>query len=517
MARQTSPSLAGAARSRTALVALASGLGAWGLLLLATAGRVGVPLEEVHRHTSRYWEDMAVATSNYLNSGQPAPEANLASNEGGDLRNAYKRYMPKAAREQGLAPWRFWSTIEVKPFLKRERLIQRPYDDPGRAFLMRMGFHLVGGVAPYLGLWLGALWMGPALIWLAWELARAGRHLEAALLPLALALSACVVDMLALTYSAVGFYVIATTLLAAFASYACLAPSPSVRGLLLRALGTGLGFALCAYARSGTLLLAAGFLLAAGWGLARTTGGLRALPALLLMAALFGPYALVRPPRHHGVWGDLWQGLGDFDRTRGHAWSDGELRKLLRREGLKIGRNVGADFETRQTEATLRRIFFDDVRQAPGWYALILVKRVAATVTQWKLRPWPPLDGVSFAPQTSENEGLTDAYYAMVAPLDVFGVGARRVELPLPVLWLGPLALLSAWVRARRRGDTTAAARLGAELGLLACLALATLPIPVLISTSSTFETQTFGFVYLAGAAFAVAGFRRARRRSAAP
>jgi hypothetical protein len=493
--------------------ALVGGAVGWGLLLVGTVARYGRPLDDVHRHTSRFWEDTAVATSNYLNAGQAAPEANLASNEGGDLRNAYKRYMPKAALEAGIQPWQFWRTIEVKPFLKRERLIQRPYDDPGRALLMRLGYHAAGGVAPYVGLWLGVLFVGPVLFGLALELAAAGRMFEALALPVVLGSSAFVVDTLGLPYSAVGFYLIAGVLLIAFAGYACLSAAPTRRGLLARALGAGVYFALCAYTRSGTLLLAGGFLLAAGWGLERalrsegSAPGLRprALPALLLAGALLGPYALVRPPRHHGIWGDLWQGLGDFDRTRGHAWSDGELRQLLRRNGLKIGRNVGADFETPQTEATLRRIFISDITEAPGWYAGILVKRVGATLTQWKLRPWPALGGPSFAPQTSENEGLTDAYYAMVAPLDVFGLGGRRVELPLPLLWLAPLGLLVAWVRARRARDAEQAERRVGELGVIACLALATLPIPVIFSVSTAFETQCFGLVYLSAAVFALA------------
>ncbi len=125
------------------------------------------------------------------------------------------------------------------------------------------------------------------------------------------------------------------------------------------------------------------------------------------------------------------------------------------------------------------------------------------TLTQWKLHPYGPTDGISIAPQTSENEGLTDAYYAMVTPLDVFVLGGWRREVRLEWLWLPPLALVAAWGVARRRGLTETARRLGGALLLLACLALATLPVPVLISTSSTFETQAFAFVYFCGVAFA--------------
>jgi hypothetical protein len=106
----------------------------------------------------------------------------------------------------------------------------------------------------------------------------------------------------------------------------------------------------------------------------------------------------------------------------------------------------------------------------------------------------------------------------MVTPLDVFVLGAWRREVRLELLWLPPLALLAAWGLARRRGARETAGRLGGALLLLVCLVLATLPVPVLISTSSTFETQTFAFVYFCGAAFVAGELVRlaARRRSRA-
>lgn len=527
--RPTLPAADSTPRGRARLVGLAAGLGAWALLAWNTAAWRPGELGDLHRHTSRYWEDMAVAVSNYLAEGREVAVASLASAAGGDLRNAYKRYMPKAASDEGLRPWQFWRTITVKPFLQRERLEQRPYDDPGRALLMRTGFRLLGGVAPYLGVWLGALFGGPVLVWIAWELGRAGYVAAGVVLPLLLATSGFFVELLALPYSAAGFYAIAVGLLLAFAAYALLAPAPTRRGLVLRGLLAGLYFALCALCRSGTLVLAPGFLLAAGWGVLRVMrrqpdGSTlrawrpRALLLLVVAGALLVPYGLVRPPRHHGVWGDLWQGLGDFDRTRGHVFSDGELRQLLRRQGVRIGRNVGADYESDETEAVFRRVFLTDVAGAPAWYAEILVKRLLATLSQWKLRPYGPADGVSFAPQTSDNEGLMDAYYAMVPGIDVFGAGAWRREWRLELLWTPPLALLVAGLLAWRRGPPELRARLAGELGLLACLAVATLPIPVLISTCPAFETQAFAFVYFAGLAFAAEEAVRlvaARRASA--
>lgn len=516
----------GGARARPRLARVLGalvGVVAWGLLAWNTAAWRPGELDRLQQHVRRYWEDLAVATSNYVARDGEVARAGLASSVGSDLYNAYKRYMPKAAAAEGLRPWQFWRTIPVKPFLRRARLEQRPYDDPGRAGLMRVGFHLLGGVAPYLGLWLGVLLAGPVLIWLGFELCAAGRTVAGVTLPLLLGGSAFFVEVLALAYSAVGFYVIAVVLLAVFAAYALLAPEPTRRGLLGRALAAGLVFALCALCRSSVLLLLPGWLLAAAWGAWRVTrgagGGLRPrlLLALVVCGALFGPYALVRPARHHGVWGDLWQGLGDFDRTRGHYWSDVELRKLLRRQGLPITRNAGVDFESDQTEATLRRIFLDDVRAAPLWYLDILVRRTLATVTQWKLRPYGPADGVSIAPQTSENEGLTDSYYAMVAPADVFGVGRWRREWRLELLWLPPLGLLVAGAVAWRRGRLETAERLGRASGLVVCLGLAALPVPVIFSTSTAFETQTFALAYFAGLALALDELALWALRSRAP
>ena len=91
-----------------------------------------------------------------------------------------------------------------------------------------------------------------------------------------------------------------------------------------------------------------------------------------------------------------------------------------------------------------------DVRADPLWYAGILLKRLAATVTQWKLRSWGPWSGHPVAPRGHPSEGVIDAYYALTTTVDFVGAGPFRLELPLPVLVLPTWGLVFlAW---RRKG-----------------------------------------------------------------
>ena len=132
----------------------------------------------------------------------------------------------------------------------------------------------------------------------------------------------------------------------------------------------------------------------------------------------------------------------------------------------------------------------------------ILLKRTAATLTQWKLRPWPPSSGRSIAPSTTANEGLIDACYTLATTVDRFGIAGRNVELPIPLL-LAPtavLAVIAAQARRRRRPDVA----LERRLAVVACVAVATIGHPVLLTTASALETEAFALTYIVGAAFAV-------------
>lgn len=487
-------------------LALALGLSSGALLAYNTALRPDASLEDL-RAPRRYWEDVAIGASQYLQRGAAVPTVPIGSAPATDLRHALRRYILKAAAADGIRPWEFWRTVRIKPSLKRERIVPRDYDDPGRPALIGLGFRLAGGVAPYLGLWLGALLTVPVLLWSAWELIAANRPLAAALLPFLLAAWAHLVDLLALPYSAAGFYLLALLVLANLAVYALLGSSRSTSGLVLRLLAAGAGFALCVACRGSVMLLLPGFLLVVllavrrvlGTG-ARWRGGLLAAGVVVFLL----PYVLTRQQKHHAVWGDIWQGLGDFDTAKGHVWSDPALRALLRQEGMRLHRNVGVEFESDESERITRRIVLTHIREDPPWLATILVKRLGVTLTQRKLWAWEPRDGRTYYPTTRINEGTVDRYYNMAATADVFGLGPWRREIPMGLLtvpaWLPCLLGLAGLGSARLRSWRE---RFAPPAGVVACVALAAATLPVAIMTGAL-EMQAFVVVYLIGLALTV-------------
>jgi len=472
----------------------------------------------------RYWEDLAVAASRVvIKGGEPrADPVSINSADGAELRLGFQRSLTRAAAEEGVRPWQFWRTLAVRPLLKGRLLLPREVDDPGRAGLLTAAFRLLGGIAPFLPLWVGALAAAPVVAWAGWELSRAGRTAAGVVFTLLLAGSPYVIDALALPYSAVGFYLIALVAIVPLAAHAV---SADVRpaGLVVRALAAGTVFALCVLCRSGSIFLLPGYALAlaAGawrlgtasrWRLARRIASAAALLALFLV-----PYALMREPRHHEVWLGLWEGLGDFDRTRGHAWDDDVAREVLRSAGAAPPERYPVWENAPENEALFRRLVLTNIRSAPGWYAGILGQRLWATLTQSKLAPWAPRDGISVAPRESPSEGAIDTYYAMATPVDWVGIGPWRFEMPLVLLW-GPTLLLmfafalGRWIAPLRPlGD-----RLGPPLFVVLCTAAAGLGLPVLFTTAAGLETQAFAIVYFLGFAFLIdETVRYARTRAA--
>jgi hypothetical protein len=237
------------------------------------------------------------------------------------------------------------------------------------------------------------------------------------------------------------------------------------------------------------------------------------------MLALFtAHYALVREPRHHEVWLGVWEGLGDFDRTRGHAWDDDVAREVLRRAGAEPPERYPVWEYAPENEPLFRRLVFDDVRSAPGWYAGILARRLWATLAQIKLAPWAPLDGLSITPQGSPNEGAIDHYYGMATTADWIGLGPWRFELPLAVLE-GP-ALLLVLLVVLGRGIARLrpwSARLAPAAFVLLCVAVAALGLPVLFTTAAGIETQAFVVVYFLGVALLLDEALRYRRAAGLP
>jgi hypothetical protein len=203
----------------------------------------------------------------------------------------------------------------------------------------------------------------------------------------------------------------------------------------------------------------------------------------------------MRPPRRHDVWQPLWEGLGDFDRTKGHAWSDPVAEEVVKKAGAEA-------LWTRRSEAIFRALLLSDVRGDPLWYATILAKRVGATVVQWKLWPWGPRDGIHIRRRSSPNEGFIDKYYGYTTTVDHVGFGSRQVELPISLLLLPTVLLIALSLPTRFAPGAQTVRRRRAGLEAVGCVAVAALPLPVLITTAGAQETQAFALVYLLGLSF---------------
>jgi len=488
--------------------------------------------EELERRLTgfRGWDDIAIAGARYASGDYPVAAYEIANRNRRDLPDflAYRDELLRELRRARVRPQQFWRTIDASAFKDDARVLARRWDDSGRVLLLALGFQGLGGIAPFLLFWLGILAALPVLVWLGAELCLAGRPPAAAALLALVASSAFVIDLLMLDYSAAGFSLLAVLLVALLAAYAFFG-MPRPRGLLLRALLAGLLFGWFTAARSGSLLTLAGVvpaLLVASWRALPAARPSRraalALAALVLYAApcalppllherwlqgTLGRLQIYRKPKAvHDVWVTLWQGLGDFDRSKGHTFLDkaGELEAKKHGSPLRL---------SERSEELFRSLLLRDVREDPLWYAGILAKRTLATLTLRKLWPWGPLDGKSFAEASHPAEGVTDNYWGMTQRADFFRLGRSTWEAPMPLLLLPTLGLLGFALVARE--PLRADARRG--VGVTACVALAALPAPVLVSTAAGFEAETFVIAHLTGAAFfAECGFYALRRAAAA-
>jgi hypothetical protein len=477
----------------------------------------------------RLWSDWALAVSYYLDAVRPvSPEKEAAKQwpSWEETEEAYRQILIQKPRRGGWEPAAFWRTLRDEPFLPaRGRPRAAASDDPGRARALAFGYRLLGGPAPFLILWLGALVAVPIVVWTAWETVDAGWPVAGAVFLLLVAASPFVVESLAFPRASVGFYVAAVLLLVPLAVYAALG-RPTPRGLALRALLAGAFFALCALCRSGTLFLLPGFALAILVGARRAAAGhtvvdsrqstvdstgRRGRRSLLsttdyrlltaaLAALLVAPYLFVRPAQRHETWGAIWEGLGDFDRTKGHSWSDPAAEAAARAEGAD-------GLTTPSGQAALRRLVLRDVRQDPLWYGGILARRLAATVTLRKLWPRTAADGLWMTRSTSANEGFMDKYWTYTSTVDFLGPPSLRVEVPVWLMLLPTAALAALAARARAEPERSG-------LWVLACAAAATLPLPVLVSTASGHEPQSYAVTYALGAALLA---ERLIRRAAPP
>ncbi len=477
-------------RRLAAIGVLAAAGGAALLVVNALAVRAGRPLPEVLPLTYRYWEDVRAGAAAVAGASDVA----LVPASG----DAFTEAVVTETARRGIEVTTFWRSIPLDdlPPPTTDRITA--LEDVGRARLLAVAFRAMGGVAPYLLLWVPVLLAAPALCVLAGAFASMGRPLAGIVLTLLAGASAFFADALFLSYSPVGFYVVALFLLAAFSAWAAstpaLRPRPAEFAL---ALAGGLTLALCAACRGGVLLLAPGFF-AAGLVLVIRAGRER-WPAVAIAALLIVPAFALRPSESHSLWIGVWEGLGDFDRERDHFWSDAAAKRALRAAGVDDLRGLAA-------EGTMRRLVLADVRDDPAWYAAILARRVRAVLRQDKIAP----PGHALAAPNGPGEGAMDGYYGLTRHADTYAMGNASVEVPTWMLW-APLALLA----------TLALARGGEwrrDLIVVAPIAAGALGVPVLVSTAGAFETQAFVLVHLAAAALLVDGAARTvRGRSIRP
>lgn len=496
---------------RTAAIAAAIGLAA--SALLAAHARVlggGTPLADL-RAPRRYWEDVCVAVKEFVD-GRYTPEsapppAARSFEEGFAL---CQELVTGGAARQEIRPGQFWRTIHLRPFIWfREHLVGgRPFEDPGRAVVLAAGFRVLGGISPFLLIWLGVLAAVPVFFWIAWELARAGRSLAAGVFLLLLAGSPFFVDCLTLTHSGMGFYLVALLALAALASHAALSERVTASGLLVRALAAGVVFGVCVFCRSGTLALLPGFLAALAVAGGRLDvgrrRGLRWAVVATAFALLLAPGAAARRPQRHDVWIAVWEGLGDFDRTKGHYWADEDAQRVLAAAGFPPGRQR-FDWVTHEAEAYLRGLVLDHVSSDPAWYGRILLRRVWATVTQAKVRAWSDQDWRAIWESVVPNEGSIAKYYSWATPVNRVGFGSARAAVPVLVLMAPTIGLLLLTVLAGR-GPRAEVVRRPLVMSSVAvgCVALGAIALPVAITTASMPETEAFALAYLLGCAFFV-------------
>lgn len=428
----------------------------------------------------RLWSDEALATTALVDARTGGAASRRPRNP--ESVAACRRLIVERAHVLQIRPWQFWRTIRAEPFI-RERIYQEPapYDDPGRAHLLGVGFRILGGVSPYLVFWLAPLLGAPVLAWTIAEIWRSGHSGAGVVFGCLLVLSPFVVEVLALARSPVGFYLVAWLALVALAVFAMLGPPPDPRSLLLRCAVTGLLFGVCAFCRIGSLFLIPGIALAIAVGARRATSRRRVLLAAACGVLSLMPSLVVRPEQSHNRWQPLWEGLGDFDRTHANTWSDPLAEEWVRRHGAP-------GLWTAESEEVFRADMLATIRSEPGWFARILAQRLWATVSQHKLWPRIATDGLWMTRSTSMNEGFMDKYYTYTETVDFLGWGAHVIEVPIALVTFPTLALLA--LRRWREGLVLAAAA-------------AAVFVPVLISTASGQETQAFVLVYFLGFAFA--------------
>ena len=471
---------------RRRAAALAAAAGAAALVLLNTAALLArADLGELGAYR-RFWADLERGISEYVEAAHPLRADRVARTTvvPNPLVHTRNVLVEKVA-QNGIRPHQFWRTIRPEPFL-RERLppqVPDPFDDPGRGILLAGAFRARGGIAPFLILWLGPLTLAVVVAWIVLEGFRARAAAAAVVFAATIGLSPFVLETASFARSSAGFYVIAAAALVPLAFHGLIGPAPETRGLVARWAAAGLVFAVCTLCRSGSILLLPGFVALGAFAVARMPmpWPRRAAAAAAGLAVFLLPYAIVKQPQKHDVWAGIWEGLGDFDRTKGHTWSDPVADALVRERGAP-GLRTPEGMDILETDA------LDHIREDPGWFAGIVVRRLWATVSQQRLWPEARRGGLWMRTSTSPNEGFMDKYYGYTTTVDWLGFGnEHQLELPVWLIVL-PTVVLFGW-------SVREPALRPRALAVL-CVMAAALPLPVLITTAGAVEPQAFALAY---------------------
>ena len=435
----------------------------------------------------RFWDDLTLGIARYVDATSPGPALENTTSDLAPLIVVYRKLVEEKVRTFEIEPHQFWRTVNDQKFRTlRAPYAQPAFEDSGRSRLLSLGFRAMGGVAPYLLLWLGALAFLPVLGWTIFELVSAGLSVAAFALSALVVLSPFFVECLTLPHSAIAFYLGGALAVGALAVAVFIPPKgrrPGWASLAPRTILLSFILIVGIWCRSSTIMILPAAFVVASVGFAR--GGLAWGRASALAAALIlVPAIFLRPPQTHNVWLALWEGLGDFGTDRGYSWYDADANRFLEARGIRgfpDPKDVNAEHE-----AAFREAFLSELRSSPGWFARILVQRLWATVALTKLAPWGPRDG--------ESRSTPLFHYKYTTPIDWFAWKERAYEVPITTLFI-PTLLLLAW-GIRDRG------RLADQGAVLAAVGLATLPLPIFVSSASGLETEAFGLLYFLGAAF---------------
>lgn len=152
----------------------------------------------------RFWDDTTLGIARYVDATSPGPAMERETGELAPLSRIYRELLEEKVRTFEIEPHQFWRTVNDQKFrTRRAPYAAPPFEDRGRSLLLSLGFRVLGGVAPYLLLWLGAIAFVPVLGWVTYELVAAGFGVTAAALGLLVGLSPFFFESLALPHSAI--------------------------------------------------------------------------------------------------------------------------------------------------------------------------------------------------------------------------------------------------------------------------------------------------------------------------